>query len=133
MEIGIVGASGYAGSELVRLLLDHLVKPSLRCFSSSQVGEPVEQSLMGLAGFEGRFEAWGPALLEGMDFLFSSLPGGEAVAMLQAAREAGVPAIDVGSDLRLPAEEYPRWYGYEHPAPELLDETVYGIPEVRSE
>lgn len=133
MEIGIVGASGYAGSELVRLLLDHPLKPSLRCFSSSQVGEPVERSLMGLAGFEGRFEAWRPELLEGMDFLFTSLPGGESIAMLEAAHEAGVPALDVGSDLRLPAEEYPLWYGYEHPAPELLDEAVYGLSDVWDE
>ncbi|BAS27084.1 N-acetyl-gamma-glutamyl-phosphate reductase [Limnochorda pilosa] len=133
MEVGVLGASGYAGSELVRLLLDHPAVTAVRCFSSSHAGEPVGRSLPGLAGFDGRFEPWQEAALEGLDVVFTSLPAGEAVPILSAARAAGVAAVDVGSDLRLAAVDYPTWYGYDHPEPTLLQDAVYGLPELWEE
>lgn len=133
MEIGVLGASGYAGSELVRLLLDHPAVVRVRCFSHTVAGRPVSESLPGLAGFPGVFEPWHESLLSELDFLFTALPSGEAIPALQAAYDAGVPAVDVGSDLRLEASDYPRWYGYEHPAPRLLDAAAYGLPELWGE
>lgn len=130
MQVGVLGASGYAGSELVRLLLQHPAVTGVRCFSRASAGLPVAASLPGLAGYPGAFEAWEDGLLEELDVLFTALPAGEALPILKAAHAAGVRAIDVGSDLRLAAAEYPRWYGYDHPEPALLDEAVYGLPEL---
>lgn len=130
MQIGVLGASGYAGSELVRLLLDHPAVTKVRCFSRSAAGQPVSASLPGLAGFPGRFEAWDDGLLDDLDGLFTALPAGEALPVLKAAHLAGVPAVDVGSDLRLAPAGYPRWYGYDHPEPALLEAAVYGLPEL---
>jgi N-acetyl-gamma-glutamyl-phosphate reductase len=64
------------------------------------------------------------------DVAFFALPHGGSAALVPALLHAGVRAIDLAGDFRLPASAYPEWYGFEHPAPALLDEAVYGLPEL---
>jgi N-acetyl-gamma-glutamyl-phosphate reductase len=66
-----------------------------------------------------------------VDAVFLALPHGAAAARVPELLERGITVIDQGPDFRLhDAEDYPRWYGFEHPHPELLDRAVYGLPEL---
>src|SRR4029453_9354892 len=70
------------------------------------------------------------AALPDVDAVFLALPHGTAAELVPDIAAAGTTVIDLGPDFRLrnPAD-YPRWYGFEHPVPELLDDAVYGLPE----
>jgi N-acetyl-gamma-glutamyl-phosphate reductase len=62
-----------------------------------------------------------------------ALPHGESASIAPALLEAGLRVVDLSGDFRLPADQYPSWYGVEHPAPAWLDKAVYGLPEVFAE
>ncbi|MEO8469749.1 MAG: N-acetyl-gamma-glutamyl-phosphate reductase [Chloroflexota bacterium] len=128
IRVGVIGATGYVGGELIRLLDRH---PAV--------------SLVGLTGRDRTGDAIGsvhPHLsttgltLDGdlkseVDAVFLALPHGTAAERVGAFLDRGITVIDQGPDFRLrdPAD-YPRWYGFEHPHPELLNTTVYGLPEL---
>lgn len=132
IPVAILGASGYTGGELVRLLQQH---PRVEIVWLG-VRDHAERTLEG----EHPFLAAGPAIpLRDLDaaaaaqearFVFLAMPHGMSAAEAPRALEAGARVIDLGGDFRLPAEAYPEWYGFTHPAPELLDEAVYGLPEL---
>src|SRR5439155_7080124 len=61
---------------------------------------------------------------------FLALPHGESSKLAPRLLDAGLRVIDLAGDFRLPADAYPRWYGFEHTAPEWLDKAVYGLPEL---
>ncbi|MGH2500552.1 MAG: N-acetyl-gamma-glutamyl-phosphate reductase [Candidatus Limnocylindria bacterium] len=131
MKAGIVGAAGYAGGELLRLLLGHPAVTSVVAASASLAGKPVTaahpnlRKRTGLA-FVG-YEDVGPC-----DVLFLALPNGEH--RCRDFRSLAPLVIDLSSDLRLrDAEDYARWYGAPHPCPALLAEAVYGVPELHRE
>jgi len=129
-RVGILGASGYAGAELMRLCAQH---PSFEVeFASadSQAGAEVGSLYPSLAadypGMEfGRWED----LPDGLDIVFVALSHGVSRQVIPGL--AAKHVIDLGADFRLddPAL-YPQWYGWEHPAPELLNDFVLGLPEL---
>ena len=129
IRVGIIGATGYAGGEMVRLLDQH---PSVRIVGLQGRGreqEPVGTMHPHLSGTGYHVDASLPEA----DAVFLALPHGLAAAMARDLVAAGVTIIDQGPDFRLrdPAD-YPRWYGFEHPAPDLLARSVYGLPGAAS-
>ncbi|NJD27057.1 MAG: N-acetyl-gamma-glutamyl-phosphate reductase [Chloroflexi bacterium] len=128
MRVGIIGATGYGGGELVRLLSRH---PSARLVglqSRGRDGVPIAASHPHLAstGLE-----IGAGLPDDLDAVFLGLPHGVAAELVPELAERGVTIIDLGPDFRLhdPAD-YPRWYGFSHPRPDLLAGAVYALPEL---
>jgi N-acetyl-gamma-glutamyl-phosphate reductase len=127
-DVAIVGATGYVGGELVRLLLRHRHARLAAAVARSHVGEPlsaVHPHLQATSALPRISEDVGDA-----EVIFTAMPAGEAARRAPAWLGEGRTVVDIGSDFRLtdPAL-YPRWYGYEHPAPELLGMSVYGLTE----
>ena len=128
VRIGIIGASGYGGGELVRLLSRH---PSVRIAGlqgRDRDAEPIGTSHPHLAGTGHTIDAQLP---EGVEAVFLGLPHGAAAALVPDLLDRGIAIIDLGPDFRLHAAgDYPRWYRFEHPRPDLLQAAVYGLPEL---
>ncbi|MDP9163519.1 MAG: N-acetyl-gamma-glutamyl-phosphate reductase [Pseudomonadota bacterium] len=133
INAAILGASGYVGGELLRLLALHGDIAPARLFASSNAGQPVASvhPHLGLA-YPGRsFEAYASGVLDGCDLVFAALPHGETQKLADDLLGSGAKVVDLGADFRLDSGgEYARWYGEPHARPELLDRFVYGLPEV---
>ncbi|HEY8428641.1 MAG TPA: N-acetyl-gamma-glutamyl-phosphate reductase [Sandaracinaceae bacterium] len=131
----VVGATGYTGAELVRLLLGHPGVELAGLVGHSTAGEPVSAVLPSLAGIVSGtvapFDA--RAIAEQADAAFCALPHGASADKVGALREAGLVVFDLSADFRLRSlDTYRQWYG-EHGAPERLAEAVYGLPELYRE
>lgn len=128
----VVGATGYAGAELVRLLAQHPQVELTAITSHSYVGQPLEQVYPNFAKripliCEG--EAIEP-LVEQADILFFALPHGHVAQKIDADLLTRTRVVDLGADFRLQsADVYEHWYGLAHPKPELLAQAIYGLPE----
>ncbi|HEX9993629.1 MAG TPA: N-acetyl-gamma-glutamyl-phosphate reductase [Acidimicrobiales bacterium] len=133
MSVGVVGASGYAGAELLRLLAAHPDLHVAWAAAASAAGTAVADRYPGLAPAYGdlAFRATDEALDEGADVVFCALPHGESAGVALAAAAAGAVVCDLSADFRLldPAA-YPAWYGADHPAPGELGAWAYGLPEL---
>jgi len=133
MKVGVVGASGYVGGELLRLLVMH-PKIELRMVTSRKYdGEFVHRVHPSLKGFTEL--TFSPVDLDRLsnncDLVFTSVPHGKAVGIVKRLYDAGVRVIDLSADYRLKnPKSYVEYYGLEHPHPELLLKSVYGIPEL---
>lgn len=131
-RVSILGASGYVGGELMRLIASH---PNLQvgvAFGASAAGRTVAElhPHLALAYPDTRFAAWDPALLDGSDLILAALPHGETQRIAEDLLALGVPLVDLGADFRLDsAADYARWYGEKHARPDLLASFVYGLPE----
>ncbi len=127
IRVGIVGATGYVGAELIRLLSRHPHVEIVGLQGRDRDAEPIGATHPHLVrtGLEVN------ATLPSVDAVFLALPHGTAAEIVPELAAAGTTVIDLGPDFRLrnPAD-YPRWYGFEHPVPELLDDAVYGLPEL---
>lgn len=132
IRTAILGASGYAGGELLRLLAAHPQLAAARLFGESKAGQPLGAVHPHLAAaypdltierFDGR--------LDGIDLVFAALPHGHSQKLASTILDVGIPFVDLGADFRLDDQAtYERWYGHAHEAPELLSSFVYGIPEL---
>lgn len=136
-RVGIVGASGFTGAELLRLLANHPEFEVVAATGDSQAGTRVRDLYPSLAPVYGdlTYQAYDPADFEGLDAVFLGLPHMASQPVVGDLYKRVGCIFDLGSDFRLkdPAL-YPQWYGAEHSMPELLDEFVYGLPELhRSE
>lgn len=129
-NVGIIGASGFAGAELMRLLASHPEFDVVFAAGDSQAGAPVADLYPSLAAAYPTmaFEPW-ESMPTGLDTVFLALPHGASQAIVPKLDASHI--IDLGADFRLndPAL-YPAWYGHEHTAPELLDDFAYGMPEL---
>ncbi len=127
LRVGVVGSTGYGGGELVRLLDRHPVARIAGLQARGRDDEPIGQSHPHLAGTGHRIA---DELPDGLDAVFVSLPHGAAAETVAGLAEHLV-VIDLGPDFRLrdPAD-YPRWYAFEHPRPDLLERSIYGLPEL---
>ncbi|RCX26624.1 N-acetyl-gamma-glutamyl-phosphate reductase [Thioalbus denitrificans] len=135
IKVGIVGGTGYTGVELLRLLASHPRVQLQIITSRSEAGMPVAELFPNLRGrVDLRFSEPDSAALAGCDVVFTATPNGVAMGMARELLEAGTRMIDLAADFRLrdPAE-WERWYGMPHACPELLEEAVYGLPEVNRE
>lgn len=123
INVGIYGASGYAGMDLVEILTGHPQVKIVFATSNSYAGEPV-------AGTDLVYIRHDAANLADADLVFLALPHKASAPMAAAALKAGVKVIDLSADLRLNTPEaYERWYQTPHPNPELLP-VPYGLPEI---
>ena len=133
IRTAILGASGYVGGELLRLIAAHPQLSAAGLFGESRAGQVVASVHPHLAASHpgDRFERFEPAALDGIDLVFAALPHGHSQALAPAILDKGIPFVDLGADFRLDdAATYERWYGHAHSAPELLERFVYGIPEL---
>src|SRR6478609_4268705 len=133
-KVGVLGASGYAGAELLRLCASHPDLDVAVATGDSQAGTSIGALYPSLAAAYGdvMFEPWTPALAVGLDLVFCALPHGASQEIVPGLLDAGIAhVVDLGADFRLhdPAL-YPQWYGQEHEAPSLLADAVYGLPEL---
>jgi N-acetyl-gamma-glutamyl-phosphate/LysW-gamma-L-alpha-aminoadipyl-6-phosphate reductase len=133
IEAAIVGASGYAGGELLRLLLGHPEVEVAQITSETYAGQFahfVHPNLRGRTDL--RFESL--CELRACDLLFLALPHGQAMDRIAEFAGGAERIVDLSADFRLRQTlDYVQWYGREHPAPEWLDRFVYGVPEIYRE
>jgi N-acetyl-gamma-glutamyl-phosphate reductase len=133
MKAGIVGASGYTGSELLRLLDGHPEIDVTVVTAHTHAGQVVGEHTPSLAAaYPGLlYEDNDVARLDGLDLVFSALPHGESQTFVPELIGKVGCIVDLAADFRLhDASLYPTWYGEEHHCPELLEQAVYGLPEL---
>jgi N-acetyl-gamma-glutamyl-phosphate reductase len=134
-QIGIVGAAGYSGIELIKLLSSHEKVRIAKLFGHSTVGSNIEEvhpSLNHIISME--IETFSSDALTGLDLIFVALPSGGAFDSVKAAFEKGIKVIDLGGDFRLSdLNEYKIYYKHDHKAEKLLDNSIYGLSEWNEE
>jgi N-acetyl-gamma-glutamyl-phosphate reductase len=136
-QVAVVGASGYSGEELVRLLLSHPQAELVAVTSRQYAGQSLAQVFPKFANHPRarslHFCEPKPELLaKQAGIVFLALPHGVAAEFARPLLDAGCRVIDLSADFRLKdALTYREFYGHEHPAPDLLAESVYGLPEIR--
>jgi len=135
IKVGVVGATGYTGVELLRLLSAHPGVKITVVTSRSEAGRAVTDLFTNLRGhIDLRFVAPDLDDLTECDLVFFATPNGIAMTMVPELLDVGVKVIDLAADFRLQdADEWQYWYKMEHACPDLLDEAVYGLPEINRE
>jgi len=133
IRASIVGASGYAGGELLRILLFHPEVEVVQITSETYAGQFAYFVHPNLRG-QTKLQFTSVAGLEPCDLLFLALPHGTAWARIDEFSAMADRIVDLSGDFRLsnPAD-YDRWYGHPHPHPEWLEKFVYGLPELHRE
>ena len=132
VKTGIVGATGYTGAELLRLLLSHPHVQVTVVTSQSETGKPVAELFPNLRGhIDLSFADPQTPMLAECDVVFFATPHGTAMKHAGFLLQAGVRVIDLSADFRLQdANLWSRWYGMPHAATDLLEQAVYGLPEL---
>ena len=133
IKIGIVGASGYSGSELLRFLANHSggLQVAL-CTSETYAGQCIENVLPNLRGFlSSAFEPLDiDSLKERVDVVVLAVPHKVAMSFVPQILAQGLRVVDFSADYRLgDAETYEAWYHAEHTSAELMPQAIYGLPE----
>ncbi|MDQ4134422.1 MAG: N-acetyl-gamma-glutamyl-phosphate reductase, partial [Actinomycetota bacterium] len=135
-RVGVVGASGYAGAELLRLCSGHPQLQVVWATGETMAGSPIAALYPSLAPAYGamEFTTFDPARAADVELVFCALPHGQSQRLVPPLLDAGCAVVDLAADFRLadPAA-YERWYGEAHSAPELLGRFAYGIPELHRE
>ena len=132
-QVGIFGASGYTGAELLRLCAGHPELSVVLATGDSTAGTAVGDLYPSLGGAypDLVLAEPDPAAAEGLDLVFLALPHGASQALVPDLRKRVGKVVDLAADFRLrDAAHYPTWYGAPHSAPELLAEFAFGIPEL---
>lgn len=133
MRVAIIGGSGYAGGELLRLLLLHPETEIEQVTSSTYAGEFVYNIHPNLRGFTNlKFSKCNPeTIVDTCETVFLATPHGVSKDIVPLLRNDKLNIVDLSADFRLRnPEDYPKWYGWEHPYPSLLEKAVYGLPEL---
>ncbi len=135
IQAGIVGATGYTGVELVRLLAGH-PQVNLKVITSrAEAGTAVADLFPNLRGhLEITFSSPDIKALKSCDVVFFATPNGTAMDMVDELLEAGVRVIDLAADFRIKdVDVWQQWYGMKHACPDYVTEAVYGLPELNRE
>lgn len=133
VRASVIGASGYTGGELLRLLLDHPLVTIAQASSRRNAGEPLDMIHPHLRR-RTQLEFCMPDAIEACDVLFLCMPHGEAATQIERLAPNAKLVIDLSADFRLRDKAaYQAWYGKPHPAPAWLDRFVYGLPETQRE
>ena len=136
IRTAILGASGYVGGELLRLIAAHPELAPAKLFGDSKAGQKLDAVHPHLVAAypDATVEKLAEGALEGIDLVLAALPHGHSQRLAATILDKGIPFVDLGADFRLEdAATYERWYGHAHEAPELLGSFVYGIPELNRE
>ncbi len=129
LRVGIYGASGYTGLELVRILKRHPAMTIGFLTSENSAGQTLADIFP--VAWDDPLVSAEEAPLDEVDAVFMALPHGASIPAVQRAYEAGVKVVDLSADFRLrDPQAYARWYKTEHTATDLLREAVYGLPEL---
>lgn len=132
-SIGIIGASGFTGAELLRLCAGHPHLEVAFATGDTQAGTRVAELYPSLAAAypDLVFARWEQSLVDQVDLVFLGLPHGASQAIVPELIDRDVRIVDLAADFRLDdADLYPEWYGEPHAAPHLLDRFAYGLPEL---
>ncbi len=128
VRVGILGASGYGGAELLRLLQGHPGVELVGFSSRKYEGKPLSAAWPQL--WDERLFLPQEEVVGRAEVVFLALPNGLAMGLVPEILRAGKRAIDLSGDFRLPPEVYEAWYGIPHKSPGLYQEAVYGLPEL---
>lgn len=131
-KVGVIGAAGYAGAELVRLLLQHPEFELAVITSNADAGTALADAYPAFAGASDLvFTTHDDAAVKTCDLVFLAVPHTAAMAQAPALLEAGITVVDLSADYRLSdAAVFERWYGAAHTSPELLATRSFGLPEL---
>ncbi len=128
IQVGIINVTGYVGAELARLLYQHPKVELSSVTGRSAAGQHLGDVFPHLGDVDSVITA---ELGKDIEIAFSAMPHGTSIEVVPPLLEQGVRVIDISADFRLKdAREYPRWYNFAHPTPELLKDAVYGLPEL---
>ena len=132
IKAGVIGASGYTGSELLRLLACHPGVHLAVVTSAAEQGRPVQDVFPALRGvLDISFSPRDAGAIHDCDVVFFATPNGTAMKAVPPLLDAGVRVIDLSADFRLKDPVlWAAWYKQTHASPQLLSEAVYGLPEV---
>jgi N-acetyl-gamma-glutamyl-phosphate reductase len=134
VRVAVLGASGYGGGELLRLLATHPSAEITFLGANESAGRTLAEVHPHLCGHPLAATVLRPMAPEAIaacaDVAFSSLPHGASAALAPSLLEAGLRVIDLAGDFRLPPSAYPHWYGFDHPSPIWAEKAVYGLPEL---
>ena len=128
MKVGIINITGYAGSELARILYRHPEVEITSVTGRSAAGQQLNEVFPHLTAMNMTIES---ELSGSLDMVFSALPHKASAEACIPVLEQGLKVVDISADFRLKqADEYTEWYGVDHPDPTYLEEAVYGLPEL---
>lgn len=132
IKVGIIGGTGYTGAELLRLLGQHPEVELAVITSRTEAGTRVGDLFANLRDrIDLAFTEFDPAALGRCDVVFSATPNGVVMKQAPALIDAGVKLIDIAADFRISDPTlWEKWYGMPHACPKLLEEAVYGLPEI---
>jgi N-acetyl-gamma-glutamyl-phosphate reductase len=132
ISVGIVGGTGYTGSELLRLLARHPQVSLAAITSRSESGKAVSELFVNLRGrLDLRFSELDPLLRADCDLVFFATPNGTAMKLVPELLDRGTRIIDLAADFRLKdSAQWEHRYGMPHACPDLLADAVYGLPEL---
>lgn len=133
MRIGVIGASGYVGGELIRILLHHPQVQITLVTSRKNKGDYIFRIHPNLRGVTDlRFSDYNiENVVNKCDIVFTSLPHRTSVKIVSECLDRGLKVIDLSADFRLKNPElYELWYHWKHPSPHLLSDAIYGLPEL---
>jgi N-acetyl-gamma-glutamyl-phosphate reductase len=133
VKVGIIGASGFTGAELLRLAAQHPDYEVVLATGDTQAGVTVGELYPGLAAAYPSlaFEAFDLERAAGLDLVFLGLPHEASMAMAPSLVGSVGCVVDLSAAYRLKdASQYPQFYGFEHDQPGLLADAVYGLPEL---
>lgn len=137
IRVAVLGASGYAGGELVRLLSAHPGVEITFLGARDSAGKRLIDLHPHLGSLALAGELLAPvdvdAVREAADVAFLALPNGTTSSIAPELVSAGMLVVDLAGDFRLPADRYPEWYGFDHPSTTWLESAVYGLPELFAE
>ncbi|MCH8014598.1 MAG: N-acetyl-gamma-glutamyl-phosphate reductase [Candidatus Dadabacteria bacterium] len=130
-KVAVLGASGYTGSDLLRLLLVHPNVEITHLTAEKHAGKMISDVFPHLKGFlDLELKPLKPkSIPKDIDIVFAALPHGTSAKVIKELYERDIKIIDLGADFRLSNKNYKKWYG-EHPCPELIKKAVYGITEL---
>jgi N-acetyl-gamma-glutamyl-phosphate/LysW-gamma-L-alpha-aminoadipyl-6-phosphate reductase len=133
INVSVMGGSGYVGGELLRLLVSHPGCEIQTVTSRRYAGEPlfrIHPNLRGVTALKFQEESL-DAVIASSDVVFTALPHGKSIDVVPQLLERGVKVIDLAADFRLKdPTAYKEYYGFNHPRPDLLEKSVYGLPEL---
>jgi N-acetyl-gamma-glutamyl-phosphate reductase len=130
-RVGVLGASGYGGAELLRRFLQHPNITVSAIGSRQYEGKGISACWPQLAGlYTDLIFQTNEAVIENCEVVFCATPHGETAALVKKAIDKSKKVIDLSADFRLPPELYAEWYGHEHPHPELYEISRFGLVEL---